>query len=572
MIDALAARPRKDGSDPEDHSPARVPKRELIIALCSPLIVLDHGKGEDYSNPTLRLAHKSIQDFFLQDPDTLGIKDATRNFFVSHGQGHLVLGTVCLNYLTYKRYEQQLAITSVLHSECTSDHAFLRYAAVFWHDHLNKGEHCVKLFKRVRSFVQSSNFWNCLQIQREIAPYLLSRLTEMEDGYFKMQGPNGYESRGADNYSHALPLWLEEYGSEGAVLIESYMLFLKEWHHILVGCPNAVSQCHPGILGKHNVFHDSMKRNVGSILILQGPGSELDLEGRGREEIFGSSLQCAQGIIHLAVLEAEPQASGGHAHLSRWQITPDRMSSTSYIAQNGKTTKLISRSQVSLVSCTTFSSEDLTCSFTESGADIWAMDPIRKVLSRMREDDEEAFGPPADITPQSSVSDDSAFSTISHSISCKRVSGFGSGAKLAFHLSSGLEVDRSDASDSGFSSDQDDSSDILESQNHYLVTVHGGHEPSWFSWVESPDCTLRSMAAFHPEKSLVVWGTSDDKLLIGNMETGFVDSSSFSKLGDNEMSAGINGFQSSNVSHEGEPIVRSRMSSIYQGMIFPIQL
>ena len=58
-----------------DYSPKRIPKKALIESLCSHLVIFDRTDRGSETDPLLKLAHKSVKDFFLQDPHSLNVAE-----------------------------------------------------------------------------------------------------------------------------------------------------------------------------------------------------------------------------------------------------------------------------------------------------------------------------------------------------------------------------------------------------------------------------------------------------------------------------------------------------------------
>lgn len=115
----------------EDHSDKRVPKLPLIEDLCGQLVIFDRVSKGSQRDPLLKLAHKSIQDFFLQDPESLNIPDDLCQFFINLQSANLEIGQACLTYLGYARYQKPIDILAILEND-PKEHAFLKYAATFW--------------------------------------------------------------------------------------------------------------------------------------------------------------------------------------------------------------------------------------------------------------------------------------------------------------------------------------------------------------------------------------------------------------------------------------------------------
>ena len=243
LCDALAVREKA-----HDFSPRRIPKEDLIEALCRPLIVLD--RVNDYLNPTLRLAHKTVRDFFIQDPDNLGTNQDCKQFLVNDTSDRLELGKACLTYLSYSRYEKPIDLD---HFASLKDHAFLVYAALFWHVHLENIHHTEELFDIVDKFMRSPNYWTCMQVQSKFAPYSFACLTGAGSSEYKMQNPSVFPAD-EEFYAEPLPGWLDEYGKRGHLLVHDNQRQVKEWRHVLSRHPEHVWQCHPGVSGRQSFF------------------------------------------------------------------------------------------------------------------------------------------------------------------------------------------------------------------------------------------------------------------------------------------------------------------------------
>ncbi|KAF2878452.1 hypothetical protein BDV95DRAFT_22417 [Massariosphaeria phaeospora] len=229
-----------------DFSQGSLPKPELIEELCSNLIVFDRTSKGTHNDPLLKVAHKSVQDFFVQDPDTLDLPDKSlKQYFVSYAHANLELGQAALSYLSYQRYNEPQDIPTLLKHE---DHAFLRHAAVFWHHYLDKTEHTRDLSERVVRFAQSQAFWTCTAVQSRVAPYLFGRYKRSFGGYnLEATGPTNKNEKSAEEvvYAVALPGWLDldEYGSDGPRIVEAFHNFVTEWHPVLNSHPEAGYHC-----------------------------------------------------------------------------------------------------------------------------------------------------------------------------------------------------------------------------------------------------------------------------------------------------------------------------------------
>ncbi|KAI1366605.1 hypothetical protein F5Y08DRAFT_122750 [Xylaria arbuscula] len=242
LVDALAIR---CGS--QDYSSSRLPKEELVRDLCGSLINIEQCATDQPSHsPSIRFCHKSVKDFFQQDPkmSELGIDESLHKYFVAAPDGHEEIGLDCLTYLMYSRYSKHVDL-AFLGSTIPREHAFLRYAATFWFQHL--GDESIEkpssaAVVAVRQFVESKNFWNCLRVQSHIAPYLFGRYTGYRRGGFKM-AIRGKEWKGEDSFAVPLPPWLSDCSSDDLLRDQSLCHFAEEWREVIITQPHGLDQC-----------------------------------------------------------------------------------------------------------------------------------------------------------------------------------------------------------------------------------------------------------------------------------------------------------------------------------------
>lgn len=240
LVDALAIR---RGS--QDWSTSRLPKEELVRDLCGSLIVIEQHASEPNQSPLIKFCHKSVKDFFQQDPKTcdFGVDESLHKYFVAPSNAHEEIGLDCLTYLMYGRYSKHIDI-GFLDSTIPKEHAFLRYAATFWFQHL--GDKSIEepssvAALAVREFVGSKNFWNCLRVQSHIVPYLFGRYTSYKCGY-KM-AIRGREWKGDDSFAVPLPNWLSDHSPDDLLRDQSLCHFAEEWREVIITQPHGLDQC-----------------------------------------------------------------------------------------------------------------------------------------------------------------------------------------------------------------------------------------------------------------------------------------------------------------------------------------
>lgn len=237
-------------SDAEDYDCRRIPSTQVIKDLCSPLMVFQAPKDGDASdNPLVALCHKTVEDFFTQNPDEIspdtGYQADLRQYFVTPHLADARLGLDCLAYLQYARYQKpDVDLGTILSRPVAPEHAFLPYAATFWWLHLSMIHPTPKVNAAVQAFLRSPAFWNCLSAQAHVSPYLFGRYSSCRDRrYFKM----GVKIRAQCEEARVglpLPDWLDS-SEEGKCLDRSLCSFAEEWREVLLTYPHGLDSCPP---------------------------------------------------------------------------------------------------------------------------------------------------------------------------------------------------------------------------------------------------------------------------------------------------------------------------------------
>ncbi|KAK8087689.1 hypothetical protein PG997_002650 [Apiospora hydei] len=186
--------------------PQKLSEPSLLEDLCSGLIVFDRSLPGYSEDPMLRFTHKSAHDFLLQSLESyesghnelcihtdvatrtrhetylamerraliasfgkeMGVPPAVVRFFTTWRGANRELGLACLRYLSNPQYNKPGFGMGCLDSK---DHAFLKYAAVFWHAHFSLSAPTSQDYIQVEAFMKSSAFWNCVAIQAAVAPH-----------------------------------------------------------------------------------------------------------------------------------------------------------------------------------------------------------------------------------------------------------------------------------------------------------------------------------------------------------------------------------------------------------------
>lgn len=235
----------------KDHDSRRVPYANNIERLCSPLVTFGKArKDDDDDNSILKLCHKTVEDFFLQNPDSLNLDPASklRKYFVTPEKAHVAIAMDCLTYLQYKRYENPtLDIGAIVSKPIPKDHAFLPYAATFWAQHFDvtKQSPSEEVGQAVMKFLQGPALRTCLAVQAHIGPYLFGRYVGKKGRTSYRMCIKGSRVRDNDNFGIPLPQWLDMVSPQGWTVDRSMCHFIGEWREVLTTHPDGLELCHP---------------------------------------------------------------------------------------------------------------------------------------------------------------------------------------------------------------------------------------------------------------------------------------------------------------------------------------
>jgi len=286
------------------YSSRRVPKRALIKSLCYPLIELDDRNNP--LNPILGVFHKSVADFLKQDPKLLGVPEECQRFFVNSELANLDIGKTCMIYLSQDVYAEPGDTDSVVRKSCDKND-FLLYAAVFWYLHLSETPKSTELFDEVHRFLESCNFWTCMQVQGICAPYHFAPLRQVHSDHFDMAFK--VAKIGEIYYPDPLPSWLEDFGEKGQRLVRLYHSFIREWSTVLSCHPESILQCQPIVSEE---MHFPCLRGCievdGSVALLL-PRWSVDLADRSSHEPVQIDLIQSENTI-IAVMNAFAASNG----------------------------------------------------------------------------------------------------------------------------------------------------------------------------------------------------------------------------------------------------------------------
>lgn len=248
-------------------------KKARIQQLCGSFLISDNAlSSEDGNLTTVRLSHKTVLDFLVQDVSKLDPKDAfleydsakldlLRSFFPNTADAIQEIGLDCLRYLSYKRY-RDVDRAKEFHDRGAEEDVFLTYASAFWFRILTQVQPSDETSSEVCRFLQSPNFWTSISLQTFIAPYLFSRYERLSDTsfYMNLSQPGSGEP---SSYGHPMPAWLSETEC-GRKLDRDFCQFLTDWHEVLASHPGQLQHCVPlrkmtSGLGRHLTPYPSTK-------------------------------------------------------------------------------------------------------------------------------------------------------------------------------------------------------------------------------------------------------------------------------------------------------------------------
>jgi hypothetical protein len=185
LIDALKSYtdPANDGIKSKKDA-LRVYDR--VKDVCSPLITMEDTNGSQ----KISLCHKSVKDFFIDPKNKRRIEEYLPDFFIDENKALEELGVSCIEYISEERYQDPSDLKAlVTRPESSYNNAFLRYAAVFWHMHMQDITPSSETLKTVEDFLKSPAFWTCIYVQSHAAPHLFARYKRETSHYKPILGP-----------------------------------------------------------------------------------------------------------------------------------------------------------------------------------------------------------------------------------------------------------------------------------------------------------------------------------------------------------------------------------------------
>lgn len=508
------------GAEYDDHQQGRVPTLETIKSLGGSLIRLEESPTRNESDSMIKFVHKSVLDFFRENPTRLGIPSDRldlRSFFIDDKEGNLELGRHCLKYLQFKRYQRKVDISAVLAN--SDEHAFLTYSAAFWFEHLNRADHSEDLFCEVKSFIHSLAFWTCLMVQVQVRPHLFARYTQTAEGEFSLGLERGELSKDAE-IMVPLPDWLELYKPDGHDISQAFYVFLREWHEVLVLHPEAGSNCQMDQTGKHFLpgIASSMSKNT-RISTISAPARASSVA------LASVQFEKSKPIARLTYLED---------NTTRWQEGPiaanePPKSGTIQMPGNLGTTKRLIRcgatSHHSSPVLLSISLQDLEVEHCHDSKDA-SRAPKSCHIPVKQKDHARGWN----LITESSYATNHGSAMTFHLTSSRfeemRKQEVDSGYDSASGKDSDSESDSWSESDddSGDVANDDDDSSSDKEREHFasdcLIIYSEGKMPRWIPWTEESGKRMQVSCAFHPTRRIAAFTRGPGELEIIDLANG----------------------------------------------------
>ncbi|KAM5367099.1 hypothetical protein ACJA88_011679 [Fusarium oxysporum] len=218
---------------------------DRVKDVCSPLITMEDTNGSQ----KISLCYKSVKDFFIDPKNKRRIEEYLLDFFIDENKALEELGVSCIEYPSEGRYQDPSDLKAlVTRSESSYNNAFLRYAAVFWHMHMQDITPSSETLKTVEDFLKSPAFWTCIYVQSHAAPHLFARYKRETSHYKPILGtiPNA-----GLQFALPLPPWKEDSSSADYVSLDrSFCAFVLDWGELLTKNPDQLHHAVPLTLYK----------------------------------------------------------------------------------------------------------------------------------------------------------------------------------------------------------------------------------------------------------------------------------------------------------------------------------
>ncbi|OAX38625.1 hypothetical protein K503DRAFT_866020 [Rhizopogon vinicolor AM-OR11-026] len=213
-------------------NPEDKPFLKQLHEVSQPLIEMTKVTGPQVTDGqeeyTCRLFHSTLRDFLVEHPNILS--EAGDPLTDLHISSHVAV-EACLLYLCQARYAGLLVRQEGRWIDATGDSVdnqnFLVYAAKYWDKHLDDAaeQHKKELLGRLETFITSSNFQTCIQVQ--------SLWVELQFCIFRTSNSD----ERCQSLRRVFPTWFSRETDVGVKLWNDYRCFLHEWKFFL-SCGN----------------------------------------------------------------------------------------------------------------------------------------------------------------------------------------------------------------------------------------------------------------------------------------------------------------------------------------------
>jgi hypothetical protein len=162
LCEATAAVQTKYG---EDIDRSRKLFRRKVTSLCQPLVRVQDTETPHGTITTCTLSHATVRNFLVKKGQEYGTIDDKKTFEITPD----TLADICLKYLMQSRYNKLLTKDNDTFKDRLDqdidNHHLLPYAAKYWDKHLDVAKQWKTFCEPVETFVKSSQFFTCLQVQ-----------------------------------------------------------------------------------------------------------------------------------------------------------------------------------------------------------------------------------------------------------------------------------------------------------------------------------------------------------------------------------------------------------------------
>ncbi|KAF2736869.1 hypothetical protein EJ04DRAFT_575086 [Polyplosphaeria fusca] len=494
-----------------DFTPSWLPGVNVVEKLCGNLIVLDRCGKCNKDDPYLKVAHKSVQDFFMADPGELDLPDdRVRKFFVSSQEANEMLGRCSLSYLRYLRYNQPQDTVAMLEK---SEHAFLSHAATFWYRYLDEVTPTQELYDNVVAFIQSGAFWNCVWVQARVAPHLFGRYIGGLSGGFNLEATGVKEEAIDVHYGSALPKLLESehFGKTGASIVHSFLGFVMEWHAVLNSHPDSIDRCVMDVGAVETIYEATgwkHPRVACKSFAVEGPllavsignirqdGDTVSVLALGHKT-SDLSFSLKQSFLPSSAAEGFPLLPNTSDELLDTFCSAESMI-VGRVSDGNNNYWLLNARRLSVQH---FASDD----FLEAPSNFKPLKPVEgrwKLLSNAVNDSHSLDNLTAAFhyaQEQRSSKDNTSFME----------SGYGSDSD-------------NDSITEQTEADGDDGTEEQAAPGHCMLVVISGREPTFQFW-KAADFELEAPCIFHPHSPLAIWSSAPHEISIMNTTSGEVE-------------------------------------------------